>query len=335
MPGQSPLDMMRTDRPRKDLRPAGAAPRRRTSLVLWAVAAVIVLAAVWSGLWYYAARVADRTLSGWVAREAAAGRTYTCGSQGISGFPFRIEATASTPPPWSPAASRRSHSPQRASSSRRGLPSDAADRRSDGAIHFGGDRPAAELCRRLVAGSNQRARFAAGARTGNGHVQAAPPSIRLPLRKTRWSSKPTKRKSSGRLIGGAADNNPVIETTLRFTAAAAPTLHPLLADPMKGDIDAIVRGFKDLLPKPWAVRFREMQAAGGTIEIKAFRIERHRRDRGRHRHADRQRARQSRRPHPCCHGGHREHRAAVGHRQSDRSRHRPAGGIGSGCTSTG
>ena len=51
-----------------------------------------MLAGGWCWLWYYAAAVADRTLAGWVQREAAAGRIYTCGSQDITGFPFRIQA---------------------------------------------------------------------------------------------------------------------------------------------------------------------------------------------------------------------------------------------------
>ena len=35
-----------------------------------------------------------------------------------------------------------------------------------------------------------------------------------------------------------------------------------------------MRGFKDFLPKPWPVLFRDMQAAGGGIEIKSLRLER-------------------------------------------------------------
>ena len=34
----------------------------------------------------------------------------------------------------------------------------------------------------------------------------------------------------------------------------------------------MIRGFKDLSPKPWADRFREMQAAGGSIEIRSLGI---------------------------------------------------------------
>jgi hypothetical protein len=77
-----------------------------------------------------------------------------------------------------------------------------------------------------------------------------------------------------RVIGGSAADNPVIDTIVRFAAATAPTVHPLLAQPGQGDIDAVFKGFKDLAPKPWAQRFREMQAAGGSIEIKRLRLER-------------------------------------------------------------
>jgi hypothetical protein len=53
----------------------------------------MVLAMLWTGLWYYSASAADRALTGWVEREAAAGRVYACGSQSIGGFPLSIQAT--------------------------------------------------------------------------------------------------------------------------------------------------------------------------------------------------------------------------------------------------
>ena len=96
MPGESPLNMMQRQRPRRYPGAAAAPPRRRLWPVVLPVCVVVVLAAVWCGLWYYAAGIADRTMSGWIAREAAAGRVYTCGSQTISGFPFRIEADCTT-----------------------------------------------------------------------------------------------------------------------------------------------------------------------------------------------------------------------------------------------
>ena len=50
-------------------------------------------------------------------------------------------------------------------------------------------------------------------------------------------------------------------------------LHPLLADPFDVDVRALVTGLKDLTPKPWPVRFREIQAAGGHVEIVQSRIQ--------------------------------------------------------------
>src|SRR6202044_393406 len=77
----------------------------------------------------------------------------------------------------------------------------------------------------------------------------------------------------GRIVAGSARSNPVIEATGHFTAALAPSFHPLLAAPLQGDIDAVMHGFRDFSPKPWPVLFREMQASGGGIDIKSFRIE--------------------------------------------------------------
>jgi len=36
----------------------------------------------------------------------------------------------------------------------------------------------------------------------------------------------------------------------------------------------VMRGFKDFEPKPWSVLFRDMQAAGGGIDIKTLRLAR-------------------------------------------------------------
>ncbi|MGA2818552.1 MAG: DUF2125 domain-containing protein, partial [Xanthobacteraceae bacterium] len=91
MPGESPLSMMRPPAQRVRKLPTGRSWRR-----LWPILApaaiVVVLAIAWVWLWYYSASVADRTLAGWVEREAAAGRVYSCGSQSIGGFPFSIRA---------------------------------------------------------------------------------------------------------------------------------------------------------------------------------------------------------------------------------------------------
>src|SRR4051812_32622757 len=63
--------------------------RRRWPIVLLVL--LIVLGGLWAGVWYYGAGVAERTVTAWMAREAQAGRVYTCTSQTIGGFPFGVK----------------------------------------------------------------------------------------------------------------------------------------------------------------------------------------------------------------------------------------------------
>ena len=59
------------------------------------VAVLVVIAAGWSLFWSYAASIAGRAEAAWIAREAALGRVYACGAQGIGGFPFGIVSRCS------------------------------------------------------------------------------------------------------------------------------------------------------------------------------------------------------------------------------------------------
>jgi hypothetical protein len=44
-------------------------------------------------------------------------------------------------------------------------------------------------------------------------------------------------------------------------------MHPLLAEPFDLDARALLSGLKDFSPKPWPERFREIQAAGGRVDL--------------------------------------------------------------------
>ena len=68
-------------------------PRR----LLVAFAALVVLAAAWSGFWYFAASKAEAVISAWIEQESRAGRVYACASRTIGGYPFRIELRCSDP----------------------------------------------------------------------------------------------------------------------------------------------------------------------------------------------------------------------------------------------
>ena len=77
----------------------------------------------------------------------------------------------------------------------------------------------------------------------------------------------------GRIVEGSVTNHPVIEIVTRLTRAAAPTLHPAASHPLDADITAVLRGLNDFSPKPWPARFREIQAAGGRIDITQARVQ--------------------------------------------------------------
>jgi hypothetical protein len=285
MAGQSPLSMMRADRgrvPSRGAHPATAPDRRAAPStrghgrrhLLAAFAGLVVLAGAWCGLWYYAAAVASRTLAGWVGREAAAGRVYTCGSEGISGFPFRIQAHCvkaaaalnSVAPPVSLAADEITFTAQvyhptvlvgevtgPLTMAAPGQPASLVATWSLARMSVSGVPPNPDAVSITIEQPHLDRDAGAGAATlfaaGSADLQA-------------------------RIVGGTADHHPVIDAVLHFSSASAPTVHQLLSEPLQGDVEVVLRGFRDLSPKPFAERFREMQAAGGSIEIKSLRIAR-------------------------------------------------------------
>ena len=233
----------------------------------------LALVGGWSYLWYYATGKAEVAIDGWRAREAKAGRIYTCGSQSIGGYPFRIEVTCdkaaavfrSNQPPVEIKTSSilvaaelyqptllisdfygpltiadLGHAPniivnwKLAQSSVRGTPS-APER-----ISLVFDQPVVER----INGNNRQSVLKAQ------HIEV-----------------------HGRLAGGSVTNKPIIETVLRIRAAAAPELHPAAAMPIDADITTLLRGLNDFSPKPWSARFRELQAVDGRVDITQARVQ--------------------------------------------------------------
>jgi len=77
----------------------------------------------------------------------------------------------------------------------------------------------------------------------------------------------------GRIAEGSPADHPVIESVLQISGGSIKGLHPLLAEPFDADVRAMLSGLKDFAPKPWPVRFRELQAAGGHVDIMQSRIQ--------------------------------------------------------------
>jgi hypothetical protein len=77
----------------------------------------------------------------------------------------------------------------------------------------------------------------------------------------------------GRIAEGSPADHPVIETALQIAGGSVQEVHPLLAAPFDADVRTKLSGLKDFSPKPWPERFREIQAAGGHVEIVQSRIQ--------------------------------------------------------------
>lgn len=273
MSAQSPLSMMQPRRP--PARPRRSPPPRRRLLRFLVLAAVIVALPIgWNALWSYAASIANEALAGWIAREATLGRVYACGSQSIGGFPFGIvihcdKASAafnSNRPPFDVSAGDFTFSAQ----------------------VFRPTLLNGEISAPVtLADPGQGPAFVANWSAARLTLLGLPPEperVTVDLTKPRLDRtaganagmifQADRLEVDGRIIAGPARRNPVIEASAKVTAALAPSFHPLFAEPLAGEIDAVMRGFKDFLPKPWSVLFRDMQAAGGGIEIKTLRLAR-------------------------------------------------------------
>jgi hypothetical protein len=248
------------------------APRRRRSwLVALPLALVIVLAAAWSGLWYYASATAQTMIDGWRAREAQRGRVFACGSQTIGGYPFRIEIACN-----GPSAEWRSNEPPVGLRAGHFV---AVAQVYDPTLAIG------ELTGPLVGGRpGEPPSFTTNWTRAQASIRGVPSPQRvssafdqLVVTRNDANAEPLARADHlelhGRVVSGLASDNPVVEVVLRLGAASAPALHRIAADPFDGEIAAVVSGLKDLSPKPWPALLREMQATGGHIDIKQARLQ--------------------------------------------------------------
>jgi len=245
--------------------------RRRRHWPLGLVIAFIVLGGLWVTAWYYGAGVAERTIDGWKAREAKAGRIYTCAQQTVGGFPFGIDIRCADP-----GADFRSNNPPVALKAKDMVISAHVWQPTVLTTDFAGPLTIAE--------PGQDTRITATWTRAQSLVHGLPASpedvsfrVEQPLVNRSGDSqslfKADRLDLDGRLLSGSVRDHPVIEAVLKLAAATAPYWHPAAATPVDADITAVLRGLDDFSPKPWRARFRELQAAGGRIEISKARVQ--------------------------------------------------------------
>ena len=254
--------------------PESLQSRRRTGL-RYTILLFIVLALIagWTGFWKFAAGKAQETIDGWRARESKSGRIYNCASQSVGGFPFRIEVNCDD----ASALFRSNQPPLELKTSSLVV---LAQVYQPGLL-------ISEFHGPLSIGEPGKAPdFIVDWKLAQSSVRGTPAA---PIRASLVLDKPTvdRVKSSerqsllrarhielhGRIAEGSAASKPVIEIALQLDQASASTLHPAAEQPIDANIVAVLRGLNDFSPKPWSARFREIQAAGGRIDITQARVQ--------------------------------------------------------------
>lgn len=254
---------------------------RRSRWPLYAMPVlVLVLAIGWSGFWFYASSKVDGALDGWRAREAKSGRVYDCTNRSVAGFPFRLEVhcngasvalisqTAEQAATRTPVTVRLTDIFVVAQIYDPGLI--IAEFTGPATFTDVGQQPSVianwSLGRSSVAGlpyAPQRLSF----EFDKPALDRMSGTLQVPLLRAEHF------ELHGRVAEGSVESNPVIETVLQLASASVQGVHPVLQQPFNADIRAQIRGLKDFAPKPWPVRFREIQAAGGRIDITQSRVE--------------------------------------------------------------
>jgi hypothetical protein len=245
-------------------RPVLRRPRRWPLFLPFAL--VVVLAAGWTGVWFYAAARAEAEVAAWRERERQAGREQQCASQSIGGYPFRIEVRCGG------AAFQLKGSP----TLQLQLPSVlAAVQVYDPSLlisEFAGPLDISEPGRGPIA----VATWSLGQASVRGLPKAfergslvldAPIARDPGLAGDNTLFKAQRLELHGRQAEGSTARDPIIETVLRLNSAVADKLHPLAAKPIDAEIATVLRGVNDISPKPWPQRFKEWQARDGQLEI--------------------------------------------------------------------
>jgi hypothetical protein len=253
------------------------ASRRRSRWPLFLMPILLLIAAVaWSAFWFYAISQAEVKADAWRAQEAKSGRSYDCAKQSIGGYPFRIEV--------------------RCDGARVTLTSQTAGATQPVTINLGEILTVAQVYdpKLLIAEFHAPATISETSSTPAMMVTwttARASVVGLPAIPQRASmvfdevaidrsnssvevavARAKHVELHGRLAEGSTAKDPIIESVLHVDSGSMQDVHPLLARPFAADIHAKLSGLKDLVPKPWPQRLRELQANGGHVEIVHSRV---------------------------------------------------------------
>ena len=253
------------------------APRRRPLWRLFFMPVLLLIAATaWSVFWFYAASQVDVKADAWRAQEAKAGRVYECARRSVAGFPFRLEVrcdgasvslisqTAATQAPITATLGEilvvaQIYDPKLLIAEFT-APATLSDRDGQNSMSVNWSKARSSVVG--LPAVPQRASIV----FDDPKIDRIGGSVQTPLAQARHV------ELHGRFAENSPADHPVIETVFRIEGGSVQEVHPLLAQPFDADVRTLLTGLKDFLPKPWPERFRELQAAGGHVEIVQSRI---------------------------------------------------------------
>jgi hypothetical protein len=242
--------------------------RSRPWLIALPTIGLVLLAAVWSGFWYFSAGKARASLDEWRDREAQAGRVYRCDEESFGGFPFRIEmechnplvedrATALTLRAGDLKAVAQVWDPTLLISEISG-PMTVAPTGGDPTMTMKWTLAQASL--RGLPVSSQRLSIVVdkpGLTSGDASALAAADHLEFHVRRAADST----------------PDNPNLDFVLDFTHFTSPPMGSYAAVSTDGHVEGVLRGLGDFSPKPIAARLRELQAANGRLELTSARLQ--------------------------------------------------------------
>jgi hypothetical protein len=254
--------------------------RRRSLWRLFIAPALLVVAAVaWTAFWFFAASQVDASADAWRAQEAKSGRVYDCARRSVAGFPFRLEVRcdgASVSLRLQTAGQTATQAPITAKLGEILVVAQVYDPKlliaeftAPATLSERGGSPSMSVnwskARSSVVGLPgipQRASIT----FDDPELNRLDGSMLRPLAQAKHI------ELHGRLAESSAPDHAVIETVLKIEAGSVQEMHPLLAQAFDADVRTLLTGLNDVSPKPWPERFRELQAAGGHLEIVQSRI---------------------------------------------------------------